>query len=574
MKRCFFLYLIVFYFFSSCSSDTYDIIVNCASDPDFINIENVVSSRDSRNYPYLTEKSEKEWLILFYIDADNYKNDQLFQEMAQICKGLRNIYRYDGITPKKEYNNVTAVGLWDGFNKDTKYTPNYYMPLSYLFEFQYPQQENITQILSTYKGTPEKLNFLKDVSNDVINDPDDNWLGSYHEVNMADKNTLDKFLKWALKKYNNDNSKRVIIVMSGEGGGSFGKETGSYVPSSRAINRDMSSDSYYLSMKDVHDALENNNFTESNKLDLLVMEQDYSASLEDLYEIKDVVKATLASPSSLPGSSVDMNYFIQSLRKNSTIYSIGTEAVNVFANKNYTKYPETSYGDIPDKNQGMATLTFIDMSKIKELGDKVNKLADGIYKTNIHNENYLVDQKYTFLECMDNKENISYEYGLLKPDDYAKNFITDYAMFYKSWYRHKIDRYDYFWGHFYMFDLGYFCEKSYTVASKAGRDGILEIIEPADNIRQFLEETIISSWRNGTNSKSGIYTTLSNSNIYGITITGPAKVNNGSKKLYMQPYNFSTFTYKDYKKDGMHNWYDVLHTLYEEQFHENPYLED
>ena len=44
----------------------------------------------------------------------------------------------------------------------------------------------------------------------------------------------------------------------------------------------MSSDSYYLSMKDVHDALENNNFTESNKLDLLVMEQDYSASLEDL----------------------------------------------------------------------------------------------------------------------------------------------------------------------------------------------------------------------------------------------------------------------------------------------------
>ena len=75
--------------------------------------------------------------------------------------------------------------------------------------------------------------------------------------------------------------------MSGEGGGSFGKETGSYVPSSRSINRDMSSDSYYLSMKDVHDALENNNFTESNKLDLLVMEQDYSASLEDLYEIKE-----------------------------------------------------------------------------------------------------------------------------------------------------------------------------------------------------------------------------------------------------------------------------------------------
>lgn len=45
--------------FGACSSDTYDFIIT-SSDPDAVNIENIVTPNDSSEYPHLTQTTDEE----------------------------------------------------------------------------------------------------------------------------------------------------------------------------------------------------------------------------------------------------------------------------------------------------------------------------------------------------------------------------------------------------------------------------------------------------------------------------------------------------------------------------------
>lgn len=337
MKKYSFIFaLIISFFYISCSSDSYNIFLT-TTEPDTINIENIVIPNSADKYPELTAPVNKDWLVLFYIGADSYVNDELYLQMAQIGRGLRSIMRYDGQTFKKDFSKVTAVALWDGFNTDGSYTPKFYLPNTYLFEFKYPEQKSTIEIADDYR------NFTINHSDEVLKSGD-NWLTINQEVNSADGDTLRKFIAWAQNKYNSDNSKEVILVISGMGGGSFGTETGTYIPpSSRATSRDYSSESYYLSAPQIKIALEANGFNSSNKLKLLIIDSAFSASLEDAFELRNNVASMIASPSDVPDGGIDFNYFLQSLRKNTSIYNIGSETVNVYANRNYNYNKERNY---------------------------------------------------------------------------------------------------------------------------------------------------------------------------------------------------------------------------------------
>ena len=76
--------------FGACSSDTYDFIIT-SSDPDAVNIENIVTPNDPDNHVHseLKQPIDKDFLILFYINGDTPFNDYAFYQMAQIGKGLR-----------------------------------------------------------------------------------------------------------------------------------------------------------------------------------------------------------------------------------------------------------------------------------------------------------------------------------------------------------------------------------------------------------------------------------------------------------------------------------------------------
>lgn len=556
--------------FGACSSDTYDFIIT-SSDPDAVNIENIVTPNDSSEYPHLTQTTDKEWLVLFYIAADTSKkynsyprqpNDARFIQMAQIGRGLRKIRLADGKTPKSAYANVTAVGLWDGYNanrdgQDEEKDLQHYLPYTYLFEFKYPDQTYTADISSNYE------NFTIDVSSDVMNSTN-NWLTDTHEANTASGDTLKNFLSWALSKYNSDNSKEVALILTGDSGGSFGDETGTYIPpESRATCRDSSSNSSFLSAPEIVTALSANGFSSSEKLSILILDAAFSASLEDSFEYKDTVLSLVASPSEVPYGAIDFNYLLQCFTKNATPYSIGTSLVNIYANINYGRNQETF--------KGMSSLSYIDLTQIVPVANNTNMLADKIIS--LKNTKKIKNNTYSVFDCLTNSD-----YGFLKYNDEADNYLTDNAMFYKAMYEHEVtdklhpEATTFFQGYFYQFDLGYLAYKIYrTVASK---QGIESIYYYCDEINKSLEKAVVSCWRNGTGSKSGLYPAVESNFRLGLTITGSARDQSGFAGNYLQPYNFSTFSFRDYKETGKEsssNWKELLTELYPEQFQANNY---
>ena len=218
----------------------------------------------------------------------------------------------------------------------------------------------------------------------------------------------------------------------------------------------------------------------------------------------------------------------------------------------------------------MLSISFLDLRDISHLAENTTLLADKILKRNTNSEEYKeeIDRSITLYECMNNKT-----YGFFNFNENAENNITDYGMFYKSEYYHDIPDYDYFWGYIHQYDLGYF---SHVIARLCESNAVEDVYFYCNNIKQNLQNIIISSWRNGNNTKEGIYPALENTNIttnglkpkFGLTITGPARV---QSKEYLQPYNFSEFKFKNYRyndDENTGNWRDLLFSLYPEQFQE------
>lgn len=577
----FFLFIFIFSFFSACSSDSYDIVAFTPVNEDVINVENIVAAKPAGWYDHLTQADSKEYLLLFYISGDNLRNDLYFRQMAQIARGLSSVYRIDG-KPKKSYSEITCAGLWDGYNKNEnaaaslevdssagKYTSSYFLPNTYLFEIKWPGEKTTAQLVSDYKS------FTTDLSDEVISSGD-NWLSNLKEVDTGKGEVFKKFLKWGISKYNSDGSKRVVVFIAGVGGGSFGDETGTYIPpESRALCCDYSARRNYLSASEIASGLSSVGFSTDNKIEMLVIDSGYSCSLEDAFEYKDYAKALIASPSDVPAGGIDLNYFVQSLRSSSTVYSVGAETVNVYANRNYTtqeKYVEN----------GTASLSFIDLSLINDIADRVNDIATRFLNTKTSSAENIIDSKYTFYECLTNSD-----YGFLRYDDDKSLFLTDYAMFYKPIYEHIIytssDKYNIFSGFFYQFDLGYFADKVARIGETNGSTGINSIYYHCNELGKLLSKAVVASWRNGNGSKPGIYSSKDEDGyiINGITITGPARVaydysasTTGKNSVYLQPYNFTDFSYKAYYSSSCaNNWCDLLKDLYPEQFKENDHID-
>lgn len=577
----FFVLVITFSFFAGCSSDSYDIVAFTPVDEDSINVENIVAAKPADWYEHLTQNDSRDYLLLFYISGDNLRNDLYFKQMAQIARGLSSVYRIDG-KPKKAYSEITCAGLWDGYNKNenaaasletdssaAKYTSSYFLPNTYLFEINWPGEKTTAQLVSDVKS------FTTDLSEEVISS-DDNWLSSLKEVDTGKGDVFKKFLKWGISKYNSDGSKRVVVFIAGAGGGSFGNEVGTYIPpENRALCCDYSARRNYLSASEITSGLSSVGFSSGNKIELLVIDSGYSCSLEDSFEYKDYVKGLIASPSDVPAGGIDLNYFVQSLRANSTVYSVGAETVNVYANRNYCtqeKYVEN----------GTASLSFIDLSLVNDIADRMNDIATRFLNTKTSSAENKIDSKYTFYECLTNSD-----YGFLRYDDDKTLFITDYAMFYKPRYEHiiytKQDKYNIFSGFFYQFDLGYFADKVAKTGETKGSTGINTIYHHCNELKKLLAKAVVASWRNGNDSKLGIYFSRDEDGyiINGITITGPARVAydysasaSGKNSVYLQPYNFTDFSYKNYHSASCdNNWCDLLKDLYPEQFKENDHID-
>lgn len=194
---------------------------------------------------------------------------------------------------------------------------------------------------------------------------------------------------------------------------------------------------------------------------------------------------------------------------------------------------------------------------------------------NLDNNTYSV---YDSLKA--DNSNASYKYGFLCYNDAAENLLTDTAMFYKAVYNHETANVPpgfsgmvLFQGYFYQFDLGYLTKQINKTA--ASKHGVEEIYYYCDQIQSSMKNAVVSAWRNGSGSKSGLYTKIDKESAFGLTITGPAREISGSSGNYFQPYYATSFSFRDYKETGKgskSNWKDLLESLYPEQFQDTTFI--
>ena len=499
---------------------------------------------DSENYHSNISDESSDYLILFYIAGDNNYNDIFYKKMIDIGKGINRIRMKDNITPKKGFSKVQAFVLWDGANtniKNTNETFDHFLPNSKLFSAKYPDSKN----------SDEWFSDLSLIYTDLSSQVD--FLGNTNEINTGSESALKDYLIWINSKYA---AQKTILVLCGLGDGPFGNYP-------RSSQMDNSSGKDFLTAKEIGHALSESGYT-NKKLDLLILDNSYSSSVEDLYELQNSVNSIIASPGETPNSGINYSFLIKSLKENTSIYSLGNDIVNTYASLYFLD------SDLDTKqlsSMGSASISFIDTNYLSELNEKINTFSEYLIETKDSKKIAIDNSRYSFFDSL--KSGTGIPYNFLSTNESLPKFTNENTMLYRCTFRIDYEDKGYSGGHFFTYDLPYFCAAMNIAAQKHGS---IEIQNLTKNIIDTVDKMIIASWKNGNDTlegiyKSDIYSTFNNykkRNIFGITITGSAKQHYfQDKSLFYQPYQFSDF---DFKNDSF--WTVLLKELYPEQFTE------
>ena len=538
MKNLLFI-LISLFFLISCNIERIEAkIEEVHEDPI---IYNIVTPDKSDEHSELTEKCS-DYLVLFYIAADNSNNDFYYEKMIDIVRGIYRVRSNDNITPKKGYAKIQAVVLWDGSNsiqKDSSTNYKYFIPNSKVFEAKFPETGRMSDWYSDY------LNGFKDVSSTAT------FLGQNNEINTGSKEALKNFLTWSKEKYS---AEKIILVLCGIGEGPFGTY-------SRANQMDNSSRKDFLTAPELNSALKDAGYAEE-KLDLIIFDSSFSSSLEDLYEIRNCVKSVIASPGETPVTGINYKHLLKLLKENSTIYDIGSSIVNIYASSFYNN---SEIDKMQYSTMGRASISFIDESNIEDIATFVDTFAYYIISQKNNNQIAYESSRYSYFQTLQDNPDIPYNF--LTTSESLNNFLSENTMSYRCTFKIDYEDSGYSGGHFFTYDLAYLASAINIVSQQAGT---IEIQNITNQLIEKLDNTVISSWKNGTDKKEGLYKSdiykpfvnYATKNLFGLTITGAAKQHYiQNTPIYYQPYQFSDFSFK-----ADSTWYSLLKQLYPNQF--------
>lgn len=541
MMKAFFCVLVSLFLFISCQTETSKAKIE-ESEKDPI-IYDIVKADKAELHSDLTEECS-DYLLLFYIAADNYNNDFYYEKMIDIAKGIQRIRNADNETAKHGFSKVQAVVLWDGSNsiqKDSVTNYKYFIPNSKVLEAKYPETTDASEWYEDFSKA------FKDVSSTAA------FLGQNNEIDTGDGNALKGFLTWANEHYS---AEKTVLILCGIGEGPFGTY-------SRTAQMDNSSRKDFLTSTELKNALSQSGYSE-NKLDLLIFDNSFSSSIEDLYEIRSCVKAVIASPGDTPCTGINFKLLTKLFRENTTIYQLGTTIVNMYASIffNNSELDKMQYSTM-----GRASVSFIDESKIAEIKTEIDSLADYILEQKNNNQIAIEGSRYSYFQTLQANEEIPFNF--LTTSESLNNFISENTMSYRCTFKIDYEDMGYSGGHFFTYDIAYLAA-AMNIASQ--QTGTIDIQNITNRIIEKTDAAIISTWKNGTNEKEGIYKSdiykpfvnYATKNVFGLTITGSAKQHYIQNiPVYYQPYQFSDFSFKTES-----SWGTLLQELYPDQFEE------
>ena len=327
---------------------------------------------------------------------------------------------------------------------------------------------------------------------------------------------MGNFIKWAEETYNPDNERRTIFIVGSHGFGTTG------TVSSRTFCPDFNSRNI-IHTNEIPKAFDYAGITSENKFEAVIYDVCLCGTLEEAYEIRNYAKSFICSSNETPKAGFPYEKIIANICKNTTICEIGINFVNCFANDYKTK----SYKNRP------ATISFIDLSKIKDIAETTTALSNELLK--LPDVSFIKSNKYLKNESYESKNNVNYECSYIDITATSVNSAK-----------------------FYSYDLGFFADKLYDYAVK---NSLINVSEHCTTLMNQLSQAVVCSWRGNNNkTENGSYPEFNNSsNYYGLTITGDAE--NSALYGYRNPYNLTTFAFNTDT-----TWKKLLAELYPEQF--------
>jgi len=447
-----------------------------------------------------------------YVDGDNNLQDSLYEDINEIEKALA--------TYNNSYENgpnVKIVALWDGIN-----------------DFSGPKSTHIFEFGPDYYNKNTLCSNTKDLTAIPYYDGED-WLNYNQytqeaELNMGDVETLTNFLCWVNEYYH---AEHTILQFSNHGGGPR-----SIISTNRALCTDDTSSTYnnlaMLYSKDVSDALEAAGYG-TKKLDMLIFDVCFGASLEDAYQYRNYADYMLASANEVPGYGLDYTKIFYKFSNTCTAEDIGKSIIDSFV-EFYTNQPNYIFTDWNKEKENYGsmekakyfsrkanTLSLIDLSKIDNVADKISKLADLISKS----------------------DNLTFTYGAggvaeneTTVRDYFKNNLLDTRIL---TLRYSIDgkteqEYNlvypgtYTW----LYDIGFIARN--IALFTYNEENAQDLYEATKNLTSALQDALVYTWREGPSKdqNDGEYATIDGSekdnslyygeNLpFGLTISGATR---------------------------------------------------
>ena len=455
-------------------------------------IPDIVPVYNKECHTELNDESEKKWLILMYLagDSDSIEKD-LLGNMVSVSIGMSH-----------SNADIKTIALYDRHSNLTE-KPDYIIIDSgtHIFDIK-PNSSCTEQFIADYCKTDVPPDWLH-VDSTGKTEAD---TGSYM--------TMGKFIKWAEETYNPDNERRTIFVVGSHGFGTTG------TVSSRTFCPDYNSRNI-IHTNEIPKAFDYAGITSENKFEAVIYDVCLCGTLEEAYEIRNYAKSFICSSNKTPIAGFPYEKIIANICKNTTIYEIGTNFVNCFAND----YKTLSY---------KATISFIDLSKIKDIAKTTTDLSNEL--RNLPDVSFIKSNKYLENEGYESKNNV--------------NYVCSYIIGVTATSVNSAK--------FYSYDLGFFADKLYDYAVK---NSLINVSEYCTTLMNQLSQAVVCSWRGNNNkTENGSYPEFNNSsNYYGLTITGDAE--NSALYGYRNPYNLTTFAFNTDT-----TWKKLLTELYPEQF--------
>ncbi len=492
-----------------------------------------------------------EWLMLMYMDGDNNLNDPIYFDLNEAEAGLSELSKSDSNA------SVTIVALWDGWNfesnnKDEETSFADLAPDSISIETASTRLLELgadSRDYTTWGGIQ-----LSDNTKDLTDTVD--WIEN-GEVNMADKTTLENFLKWAKDNYSAD---KVILQFSNHGGGPRSVTNGKVYGRRSMCWDDTSDGTGFLKTSDVSAALAAAGYGTDNKLSLIMEDVCLGGSLEEAYELKDYADYYVGSPNNVPGNGFDYISFVKSLKKDATVEHVGCNLIKSYrsdyewTSADWSKYlqknPDLSgTGDmwISISNPNLSTLSFIDLSKVNAVKEAVSDLAQLIYDDNQPDERIVTDTYNLYFLNDDGKY---YDNNGNTPAVGATLYYMPRKFGIKWWTAYYGDPI-YYEGTFgCLKDLGTMCVFMREYYSESDWP---ELNAKANAVTSALSNAVVASWRDGYNAPS--YYKNKTENVYQDVLGSTADLGAGLTINCSCWVQYTGADGKNYSAQGFANWY-------------------